>query len=605
MDQTAVAQAQQMLRRGDVGAAIRHLSPALDANPARPLSLKLLARLALHQQDMALAGRALRHALQSQADDAELHALRAAAAKIAGDSAALEEAARHAVSLDPGEPLATALLSEVLRDQLRIDEAISVASACLERRPDDWGTRLARADALQFAGEAAAAEHDARVAARDGSMQALQMACSSLLYLDEPGAIMPDVVLAAAENAGTGAAGPGIASVLERHRHLARAMPPLRLPPPQHRDTGIDGRPLRVGLLSPDLRRHPVGLFIEPLLAAWDRRRIQPFCYSDGVGDATTSRLRAQCGDWRDIRGESDMRVAQRLREDRIDVLLDLAGHTHGSRPQLLASRCVPRQFGYLGYLFDTGLDTCDGVIGDAFNLPPGTGSTARPLRLPGSFLCFLPPPDAPEVKIRGPRRATVFGSFNHLAKLSPRTIALWSRTVNAVPDSRLVLCALGLADPGTRERVRTRFVDAGLAGDRLELRPPVTSGLPAFLAQYADIDIALDPLPFNGGTTTLQALWQGVPVLTLPGERMAARSGLSILSALGLDTLVARDADDFVRIATMLAGDAAGRAGLRASMRTRMEDAGLCDARRFAGAFSDLLESAVRSDIPSPATGP
>ncbi len=583
MDHEAVAQAHQLLRRGDVGAAIRHLAPMLQASPPQPQSLRLLARLALHQQDTALASRALQAALAAWPDDAELHALRAAAAKIAGDPDALEGAARRAVALDPGEPLATALLTEALRERLQVAEAIEVASACLARRPDDWGSRLARADALQFAGEAEAAERDARRAARaGGSLQARQMACSTLLYLDEP---VPDLPADASR--------PDAATVLARHRELAASMPPLRLPPPS-RGNAPGSRPLRVALLSPDLRRHPVGQFVEPLLAAWDRERIRPFCYSDGAPDAATARLRARCSDWRDIRGEHDMRVIQRLREDRIDVLVDLAGHTHGSRPQVLASRCVPLQVAYLGYLFDTGFDTCDGVVGDAFNLPSGTPSARRPLHLPGSFLCYSPTADAPAVAPRAARGDVVFGSFNHLAKLSPRTVALWSRTVLAVPGARLVLCALGLADPAIRERIQARFAAAGLPRDRLELRPPVTSGLPAFLAQYAGVDIALDPLPFNGGTTTLQALWQGVPVLTLPGQRMAARSGLSILAAAGLSDWVAENEDDFVARACHLAEDVGARGAWRRGLRDRLRDAGSCDAARFADRFARLLEDAT-----------
>ncbi|GAB3345424.1 hypothetical protein [Marilutibacter aestuarii] len=584
MDHQIVAQAHQLLRRGDVGAAIRQLAPALQASAPQPQSLRLLARLALHQQDTALASRALQTALAAWPDDAELHALSAAAAKIAGDPDALVGAARRAVALDPGEPLATALLTEALRDRLQVGEAIEVASAGLSRRPDDWGTRLARADALQFAGEAEAAERDARHAAgAGGSLQAVQMACSTLLYLDEPG---PDVPADPSR--------PDAETVLARHRELSARMPPLLLPPPPGSGDAPGSRPLRVALLSPDLRRHPVGQFVEPLLAAWDRERIRPFCYNDGSPDAATARLRARCSDWRDIRGEHDMRVIQRLREDRIDVLVDLAGHTHGSRPQLLASRCVPRQFGYLGYLFDTGLDTCDGVIGDAFNLPPGTPSARRPLHVPGSFLCYTPPADAPAVAPGTARDGVVFGSFNHLAKLSPRTVALWSRTVLSLPGARLVLCALGLADPAIRTRIQARFAAAGLPADRLELRPPVTSGLPAFLAQYADVDIALDPLPFNGGTTTLQALWQGVPVLTLPGERMAARSGLSILAGAGLSEWVAEDEDDFVARACRLADDGRARAAWRRGLRDRLRDAGSCDAARFADRFAHLLEDAV-----------
>jgi predicted O-linked N-acetylglucosamine transferase (SPINDLY family) len=281
----------------------------------------------------------------------------------------------------------------------------------------------------------------------------------------------------------------------------------------------------------------------------------------------------------------------QRIQDDAVDVLIDLSGHTFGSRPQLLSSRCAPLQLTYLGYLFDTGLAGCDGVIGDAATLPEGSHSARRPLRLPGSFLCYLPPAQTPPVVERAAGAAPIFGSFNHLAKLSPQTVALWSRVVNVVPHSRLVLCALGLADAGVRDRIRARFAASGLEPERLELRPPNTDPV-SFLAQYGDIDIALDPLPFNGGTTTLQALWQGVPVISCPGERMAARSGLSILDTAGLSRLIAADHDQFVAIASALASDFAWRQELRQTLRQTLGDVGLTDARRFAQAFAGLLEA-------------
>ena len=601
MDAQTVEQAHALLRRGDIAGAIGHLQGALGATPPRPQSLKLLARLALREQQAALAARALEQARTALPADAEVHALQAAAARIAGDADALAAAARQALALDPGEPLAAALLTEALRDRLQLGEALQVADACLARRPQDWGTRLARADVLQFAGEAAAAAEDARQTLDHApSLQAITFACQSLLYLDEPTVDEPtvdapalDAPASADRPARAAASGMAADAVLARHRELAARVPPLRLPPPGAPDWRPGRRPLRVALLSADLRHHPVGLFVEPLLAGWDRARIAPVCYSDGRPDATTARLRELCPQWHDLRGRSDEAVARQLREDRIDVLLDLGGHTHGSRPRLLATRCVPLQLGWLGYLFDSGYASSDGVIGDAATLPDGTASARRAWRLPGSLLCMQPARQAPEVAVRPAGAVPTFGSFNHLAKLSPRTVALWTRVLDAVPGSRLVICALGLADAPTRDRIRDRFAAAGLAPDRLELRPPVLDPQ-AFLSQYGDIDVALDPLPFNGGTTTLQALWQGVPVVTLPGERMAARTGLSILGAAGLDALVARDPDDYVGIAAALVADGAERARLRGSMRARLLDAGLCDARRFAEGFAALLESAA-----------
>lgn len=571
-DSQLLDQAQQLLRRGQVRLALNQLSSALTASADMPQSLKLLARLALREQQLPLAGQALQRALRAIPDDAETHALMAASAKLSGDPDLLEQAARRALALDHAQPLATALLVEHLRDKLQLTEALELANRCLARHPDDWGTRLARADLWQFAGEADAAEQDAvRAAQVSQSLQARQAACMNMLYLDD----------ARAEQ------------VLERHVRLGTGIAPIKMPLRPRAPYRPGLRPLRVGLLSADLRRHPVGTFVEPLLSAWDRRRIVPVCYSDAAPDATTARLRRYCPDWRDVRGEPDARVMQRIQDDAIDVLIDLGGHTFGSRPQLLSSRCAPLQLTYLGYLFDTGLAGCDGVIGDAATLPEGGHSARRPLRLPGSFLCFVPPLHTPPVVERTAGAPLTFGSFNHLAKLSPQTVALWSRTVNAVPHSRLVLCALGLADAGVRDRIRARFSASGLDPERLELRPPNTDPV-AFLEQYGDIDIALDPLPFNGGTTTLQALWQGVPVISFPGERMAARSGLSILGTAGLSQLIAGDPDQFVAVACALAGDFAGRQELRRGLRQRLMDSGLTDAGRFAQDFAELLEATV-----------
>lgn len=576
MDAHCTSQARQQLQRGDVGAALQGLQAALTASPPWPQSLKLLARLALHQQQRALAAQALdvlEHACQ---DDAEVHALRAAEAKLGGDAAGVEAAARRALALQPGDPLATALLAEALRDQLRIEDAITAASAAIAGNPADWGSRLARADARLFAGDADRAAEDADAATRSTpALAARQLAALARLYLDEP--------------ARAGEATAAARATLDAHQALARGIPPLRLPPPAA--LPVPGtRPLRVALLSPDLRRHPVGQFVEPLLTGHDPARLQLLCFSDGAPDAASARLRALATGWHDIRGRSDADVAGLMRQAGIDVLLDLAGHTSGSRPQLLASRVAARQYGWLGYLFDPGFASCDGVIGDAANLPPGTPSARTALQLPGSFLCHLPPNEAPPVAVRndGP---VVFGSFNHLAKLSPRTVALWTRTVDAVPGSRLALCALGLADAGTRERIRARFVAAGLAPDRLDLWPPVTARPSDFLALYDRIDIALDPLPFNGGTTTLQALWQGVPVLTRPGVRMAARSGASILRQAGLDDWIAADDAAFVALARRWATDVDARRQLRTTLRERLVDSGLCDARLFASGFAGLLE--------------
>ena len=569
MDQTLLPRAQQLLRQGRIDLALQALDPALRVVPVPAAALKLLARLALHQQRMALAKQALQRAMAELPDDPETHALVAAAARIQGQPEALEAAARRALALEPTHPVAAALLTEHLRDRLRIGEARAIADACLRARPDDFGTRLARADLHMFTGDAAAAMDDADVAcSQSPSLQARQVAAMASLYVDHLTA-------------------PG---VMERHLRAGASIAPLKLPMRPRPPYEPGGRPLRFGFLSPDLRRHPVGSFIAPLLAGLPASRVHSICFSDATPDDTTRRLQALSGTWHDTRALDDAQVFQLVQAEAVDVLVDLAGHTHGSRPGLLASRAAPLQVVYLGYLHDTGLPACDGVVGDRHTLPVDTASARRPLRLPGCFLCFEPMDDAPPVAIREDE-AIVFGSFNHLAKLSPDTVALWSEVLGRLPRSRLVLCALGLQDPGVRQQVRQRFADHDIDDDRLEMRGPVTDPV-AFLRQYDDIDIALDPLPFNGGTTTLQALWQGVPVLTCPRDTMASRSGASILHAAGLGDWVARDPTHFVALAEHFAADRALLRDLRQTMRGRIKASGLTDGLRFADGFAALLES-------------
>lgn len=570
MDRNLLTQAQALLQRNQLDAAFARLMPALGEEQALPLSLKLLLRLALQAGRMDVAVRAMRRAMVLLPQDAEVHALAAAGAKIVGNGDGLERSARRALQLDETQPLAAALLVERLGERLEFSEALTVADAYLSHAPRDWGVRLARANIQLFSGDAASAAEDADIAARESSsMQARQTALSSLLYMDAV-AVEP---------------------ALARHVALASQIEPLPLPAPPPRQARSAGKPLRIGLLSADLRMHPVGLLLEPLLQAHDRDRASFFCYHDGAPDPQTERLQAACPQWRDVRGQPEGAVARQMHEDGIDVLVDLAGHTAGSRPRLLASRVAQLQVGYLGYLFDTGFESTDGVVGDHWVLPADTRSARNPLRMGGSFLCFAAPVDAPPVAMRR-SGTTTFASFNHLAKLSPATLQLWARVLAAIPDARLLLCALGLADAGVRHKLGERLAAQGIDPSRVELRPPVLD-TPAFLRMYDEVDIALDPLPFNGGMTTLNALWQGVPVITLPGERMASRTGASILSAIGMESCIASHEHDYVAIAAQLASESRLLGDFRTSVRERLAASSLMDAKAYADRFCRLLEDA------------
>jgi predicted O-linked N-acetylglucosamine transferase (SPINDLY family) len=351
------------------------------------------------------------------------------------------------------------------------------------------------------------------------------------------------------------------------------------------------GRPagLRVGLLSADLRSHPVGFFLESVLAALASQsagRIELHAYANQRSDDTLSqRLRAHCKAWRAVADLDDATLADTIRADGIDVLIDLGGHTHQNRLPVLAWRPAPVQVSWLGYCASTGLAEVDALIVDPWIAPPGAEAAfAEPLlRLPETFLCFTPPPvDVPVTPLPALAGGAVcFACFNHLAKLDDTVLALWSRLLHTLPGSSLALQSAPLQDAAVRQQVLDRFARHGIGAQRLRLQPAQTRA--DYLAAYAQVDIALDPFPYPGGTTSLESLWMGVPVLTLPGDTALSRQGLSILQNLGLADWVARDADDYVARAVRHAGDLATLSALRQGLRARLLASPLCDAPRFA----------------------
>lgn len=574
-----IRQARTEVASGHIDAAFALLAaaPALADDAG---ALQMFVSLGLLSGRHAIVRQRLQHALASRPADAGLLGLAAAAAHTAGDGRAALVHASRALVVDPAQRLAAPIVVEALANALQVSEAIRISEACLRLDPDASGVRLSRLFAWLCAGESARALVDAEIArvAMPHSLPARMNCAMVALYLDEPA---PTTLARHAAVAASIAGLPGKA-MLSRKPYQTGA------------------RPLRMGFVSSDLRRHPVGLFITPILRHLDPGRVHAVVYSDGEADAHTAVLRALAPDWHDTRGQSDASLFDLIQQHHIDVLVDLCGFTAGARPSLMATRCAPVQVGYLGYLHPTGLAAMDGLVGDGETLDAARPhGFEAPLRLARHMLCYEPPAEAPPV-LQRTAGAIRFGSFNHLAKLSPATVALWSRLLLACPGSTLVLCALGLSDPGVNILVTRRFAAAGIDAARLILLPPETD--PArFLARYAAVDIALDPLSFNGGTTSLQALWQGVPVLTLPGQRMASRMGRSMLRAIGLDDFVARDEADFVRIACRFAEDPATLATLREGLRERMRDSGILDGARFADAFSGALEVFAASR-PTPA---
>ena len=342
-------------------------------------------------------------------------------------------------------------------------------------------------------------------------------------------------------------------------------------------------RRLRVGYVSGDLQSHPVGYYLTGPLEAHDKSASEVFCYSNDLPeDQVTARIAAASDHWRRIASLSDEDAAALIRRDQIDILVDLSGHTDKNRPRLFGMKPAPVQVSWLGYPGSTGMSAIDYLIMDPSTAPPGAESWVSEalVRLPHGRFCYSPPAYAPHV-VMPPSRAVTFGSFNNGAKLGPHVLRLWARVLEATPGARLVLKWRYFGEAGVQRRLIEAFAAAGVDRERLELRGHSPHG--EMLAQYADIDVALDPFPFCGGLTSSEALWMGVPVVTLPLDRIASRQTLAFLHGLGLGDLAASSEDDYVRIAAALAADPARRAQLRATLRPLMAAAPMNDPKLFA----------------------
>jgi predicted O-linked N-acetylglucosamine transferase (SPINDLY family) len=356
------------------------------------------------------------------------------------------------------------------------------------------------------------------------------------------------------------------------------------------------GRRLRVGLVSGDLVDHPVGYFLDGVLKALSAQfadRLELIAYPGYVrADEVTARIKASCHGWHTTVGLSDEMLARRIREDGIDILVDLAGHTARNRLSVFAWKSAPVQVAWLGYFATTGVAGIDYLIADSLTLPPAEEAsfTERIWRLPETRLCFTPPETPVDI---APLPALkngyiTFGCFNNLIKVNDAVIALWARVLSAVPDSRLFFKAKKLNVASVREGIVGRFAALGIDAARLILEEPEPR-LDYFKA-YHRTDISLDTFPFPGGATSADSLWMGVPVLTLPGDCFLSRQGLGLLMNAGLPEWVASDADDYVVRAVAHCSDLPHLALLRSGLRQRLLASPLCNAPRFARYFEMAL---------------
>ena len=361
-----------------------------------------------------------------------------------------------------------------------------------------------------------------------------------------------------------------------------------------HTNTRDPHKRLKIAYVSPDFRTHACAFFLEPLLRAHHVTEVMVHAYAQvAEPDDVTRRLQAHVEVWRSTMGLSDSEMAALIREDGIDVLIDLAGHTANNRLRALALKPAPVQATYLGYPATTGLPAMDWRLTDAVTEPEGMSEqfyTERLYRLPNSLWCYQPFADMGEVSVL-PALANgyvTFGSFNNFSKIGPRVVDLWARVLSAVPHSRLLM--LTVPSGTTQNALLERFESVGIARERIELHDKLPR--PNYNAMFARADIALDPFPCNGGTTTCDALWMGLPVVALIGERFLSRAAFSVLNAAGFGELGARDELAYVERCAALAADLPALAERRRAMRGRMSASPLMDAEQFA---SDI-EAAYRA---------
>ncbi len=352
----------------------------------------------------------------------------------------------------------------------------------------------------------------------------------------------------------------------------------------------------RVGYVSPDFRQHSVSYFFEPLLGQHDRTKFEIFCYSSGhIEDHVTNRIRSSVEHWHRIYGLSDPAAFEQISADNLDILVDLSGHTMGNRLTLFGQKPAPVQVSYLGYPATTGLQAMDYRLTDFWADPPGETEsfhTEELLRIDGGFLCYGPPGDAPDIGAL-PYEANqyvTFGSANNLAKVTRAVLDVWAEIMLKVPNSRLLLKGKALGDSGVRKRFEQAFADRGISSDRLDLRSWIAGT--SHLDIYNQVDIALDPFPYNGTTTLCETSWMGVPTIVLAGNRHSGRVGVSLMTMMGHPELIARDKATYIAEAVHLAHTPEKLKTYRLNLRGDMQNSRLLDAARFTRSLEDVYLS-------------
>ncbi|MEP6670072.1 MAG: tetratricopeptide repeat protein [Chthoniobacter sp.] len=554
--------------------AVDLIRQAIALNPNNPgAQCNFGAALAAQgKADDAIA--AFRRALQLKPDYPDAHNNLGTALAGQGRPDDAIAAYRQAIQFNPADLRAHNNLGLVLRKEGRLGQAVAAFRRALELQPGypdthrNLGTALAGQGRLDEA--VACYRHALRL--QPDSFRIHSTFLAVLHYC-------PQTTL------------PGL---LEAHtEYHCRHAAPLAAAWRPHQNGPEPSRQIRLGFISPHFGSHPVGSFLIRLLENLDRTQFRVIGYSDTpAADHMTARIQAAMRVWRNVSGMSDEQLAGQIREDRVDILFDLAGHTAENRLQVFARRPAPIQITWLDYVGTTGLEAIDYILADPRQIPPAAEPyyCEKVLRMPDDYICYDPPVNAPLV---GPLPAlanghVTFASFNIPPKTTPQMVRIWARILESIPRARMILKNRGFDDPETCVRYRELFAADGIAADRVEMRgwsPPHD-----VLASYREVDIALDTFPYNGGLTTCESIWMGVPVVTCPGEIFASRHGIAHLTAAGVPETVACDLDHYVEIAVKLASDLPELAAWRSGSRQRVAASPLCDGKRYAAHFAALL---------------
>ena len=565
---------------GDAPGAFAAYQAALAADGGNPFAHYNLGRLRHARSEPEAAEAHLRRALERKPDFAEALIVLAAVLEARRDAAGAVAALRQALELDPRHAGAWYNYGELLLRLERHDDAEAALRRVLELEPRFIPAWHLLANLLRGLARVADAL-EALAAARR-----LAPARFDLESLELHARMLEDRLTAEQLFARQRAFG----------ARLEAAVPARRAAYAQSADPE---RRLRVGYVSCDFNRHPVGWFALPLIERLDRARVEVVCYSTATrpADEVTAALRAAADHWRDAGALSDAALAERIGSDAIDILVDLTGHAGVLRLGAFALQPAPVQASWLGYLGSTGLTRMQYRLTDARADPPGLADrlhTETLVRLPHSLWCYRPAHAAAHAS-EPPCAANgfvTFGSFNHAPKLSPGARRLWAEILRRAPRARLRV--VGVPEGSGRAQLLREFAAAGVDGARITVLPRVP--FEEYLRQFDAVDLALDSIAYGGGTTTFDALWMGVPVLALAGERSVQRSAPSILGALGLDDWIAASAEEYVRRALEHAADAARLAGLRRTLRARLHASPLMDEAGFARCMEDAYRTMWRA---------